>query len=69
MAYSLAMLNSGEAKKIYCVGFDGYEDGDPRQSEVDSIWQAYFRYSNYVEVISLTNTLHKIPKSSVYSFL
>ena len=69
MAYSLAMLNSGKAKKIYCVGFDGYEDGDPRQSEVDSIWEAYFRCSNYVEVISLTNTLHKIPKSSVYSFL
>ena len=69
MAYSLAMLNSGKAKKIYCAGFDGYEDGDPRQSEVDSIWQAYFRCSNYVEVISLTNTLHKIPKSSVYSFL
>ena len=69
MAYSLAMLNSGKAKKIYCVGFDGYEDGDPRQSEVESIWQAYFRCSNYVEVISLTNTLHKIPKSSVYSFL
>ena len=69
MAYSLAMLNSGKAKKIYCVGFDGYEDGDPRQSEVDSIWEAYFRCSNYTEVISLTNTLHKIPKSSVYSFL
>ena len=69
MAYSLAMLNSGKAKKIYCVGFDGYEDGDPRQSEVDSIWEAYFRCSNYTEVISLTNTLHKIPKSSIYSFL
>ena len=69
MAYSLAMLNSGKAKKIYCAGFDGYEDGDPRQSEVNSIWEAYFRSSNYVEVISLTNTLHKIPKSSVYSFL
>ncbi len=69
MAYSLAMLNSGKAKKIYCAGFDGYEYGDPRQTEVDSIWKAYFKCSNYVEIISLTNTVHKIPKSSIYSFL
>ena len=56
MAYSLAMLNSGEAKKIYCVGFDGYGHGDPRQSEIDSIWDSYFRCSNYVKILSLTNT-------------
>ena len=42
MAYSLAMLNLGK-QKTWCR-FDGYEDGDPRQYEVDSIWEAYFMF-------------------------
>ena len=33
--------------------------------EIDSIWESYFRCSSYVKIISLTNTLHKIPKSSI----
>ena len=37
MAYALAMLNSGQSKKIYCAGFDGYIAGDPRQIEANEI--------------------------------
>ena len=69
MAYALAMFNSGKAKKIFCVGFDGYQEGDPRQSEVNLIWDLYFKCDNYVEVYSLTDTLYNIPKSSIYSYL
>ena len=69
MAYALAMFNSGKAKKIFCVGFDGYQEGDPRQSEVNLIWDLYFKCENYVEVYSLTDTLYDIPKSSIYSYL
>ena len=58
-----------KAKKIFCVGFDGYIDGDPRQSEVNLIWDSYFKCESYIEVISLTNTLYNIPKRSIYSYL
>ena len=68
MAYALAMLNSGKSKKIYCVGFDGYSNGDPRQKEVNLVWESYFNTPSFIEVVSLTNTLYEIPKRSIYSF-
>ena len=56
-------------KKIYCVGFDGYKAGDPRQEEVNNVWGLYFKCENHIEVTSLTNTTYNIPKRSIYSYL
>jgi len=69
MAYALAVINSGKAKHIYCVGFDGYKAGDPRQEEVNHIWESYFKCKNHIEVTSLTNTSYNIPRRSIYSYL
>ncbi len=69
MAYALAVLNSGKAKKIYCVGFDGYGAGDPRQKEANQIWEEYFKYDKFIDTVSLTKTIYDIPANSIYSYL
>ena len=69
MAYALAVINSGKAKKIYCAGFDVYKAGDQRQEEVNNVWELYFKCENHIEVTSLTNTTYNIPKRSIYSYL
>lgn len=68
MAYALAMCNSGEVEKIYLVGFDGYKRNDFRERQVKEIWDIYSKFETK-KVISLTETIYNIEKSSIYSFI
>lgn len=69
MAYSLAMATSGDAKRIYLVGFDGYAEGDPRNSESEAIIKHYLNSESSIELISLTPTRYRIKKQSLFSKL
>ncbi|OUL43901.1 hypothetical protein B0W81_01315, partial [Prochlorococcus sp. HOT_208_60] len=69
MAYALAILNSGNSKLIYLVGFDGYKNGDKRSFQVEHIWNIYNKGMDNKKIISLTETSYNIEKSSLYSFL
>jgi 4-hydroxy 2-oxovalerate aldolase len=66
MAYSLAVATCGEAKRIYLVGFDGYAEGDPRNTESENILSFYNQAINTKEIISLTPTRYKIKKESIF---
>lgn len=66
-SYVLAIANSGAAKKINLVGFDGYSADDPRSREMDHLLQLYKSYGS-VPLCSLTPTRYEIPIKSIYGF-
>ncbi len=69
MAYALAMLNSGNSKFIYLAGFDGYQSGDKRSTQVEHIWDLYNKDKKNIKIISLTDTTYNINKGSLHSYL
>lgn len=66
LAYALAVVNSGQAKKVYLVGFDGYESDDTRRNEVDDVFSAYHNNINAIPITSITPTRYSIPVQSIY---
>ena len=64
-SYILALLNSGEAKNIYLVGFDGYAKDDERSSEMIETIDLYNQYSDK-EIISLTPTKYNIATNQYF---
>ena len=41
LGYALAIIESGKANNIYMAGFDGYDFGDHRNDEIESLINAY----------------------------
>lgn len=66
-SYVLAIANSGGAKKINLVGFDGYSADDPRSREMEHLLQVYKSFGS-VPLCSLTPTRYDIPTQSIYGF-
>ncbi|QKI89774.1 aldolase catalytic domain-containing protein [Thiomicrorhabdus xiamenensis] len=66
-SYVLAIANSGGAKKIHLVGFDGYSADDPRSREMEHLLQLYKSFG-FVSLSSLTPTRYDIPTQSIYGF-
>lgn len=69
ISYALALANSGQAKKIYLAGFDGYDVHDPKRAEMDELFSTYNYLKKKVEIESITPTKYKIKSSSVYALL
>ena len=67
IAYSLAVATSGEARKVYLAGFDGYPDGDRRNQEMDDLLKLYRVSQGALPLISITPTKYAIDKASVYA--
>lgn len=66
VAYSLAIANSGKAKKIILAGFDGYVAEDPRRKEMDEILKTYYNTSKVLNLTSITPTRYEIPVQSIF---
>lgn len=69
MAYALAIASSGQAKRIYLAGFDGYPDGDSRNYESEAIIKSYLTAEPPVELVSITPSRYSVKKMSVFSIL
>jgi 4-hydroxy 2-oxovalerate aldolase len=69
MAYTLAIATCGQAQKILLAGFDGFDDGDPRNQESEAVFTAYDQASNALEVTSITPTRYRINQISLYGTL
>lgn len=68
LAYSISIANSGKAREILLVGFDGYSYEDPRHQEIEKILSVYKNTKNSVSIKSLTPTNYTVPIKSIYSF-
>lgn len=69
IAYALAIATSGKAKRILLVGFDGYQNEDARNKELDNIFRAYSDLESSLEITSLTPTRYQVIKSTIYGEL
>ena len=65
--YALAIATEGRAKRILLVGFDGYEQGDPRQQEMLDTLAAYREYSANLDILALLPTTYPVSRTSLYS--
>ncbi|HOX31137.1 MAG TPA: aldolase catalytic domain-containing protein [Spirochaetales bacterium] len=66
IAYALAVATSGEARRIFLAGFDGYPAGDPRNDEMNELLSCYSESERHREIIALTPTTYAIKKMSIF---
>ena len=67
LSYALAVVTSGLVNNIYLAGFDGYEQGDSRNDEVNDLLLKFKQASPESKVISITPTKYKnLISKSVY---
>jgi len=69
MMYALAVLTSGQAKRILLAGFDGYPAGDPRNDETMQLFEQYQDNVSAITLLSITPTKYRLPTASVYGLL
>lgn len=68
LAYALAVAKSGKASRIIMAGFDGFERGDVRNDEVETIFSIFKDSDCKHELFSVTPTKYKnLPTKSIYA--
>jgi 4-hydroxy 2-oxovalerate aldolase len=67
ICYALAIASQAGAKMISLVGFDGYTSDDPRQIEMNKIFDLYMKQKRSVPIVSLTPTTYRIHQSSIFA--
>ena len=66
VGYALSLANTGSAKNISMVGFDGYDRDDIRQIRMNELLDLYYQQS-HVPVTALTPTTYNLDKGSIYA--
>jgi 4-hydroxy 2-oxovalerate aldolase len=66
IAYALAVISGGRARRILMAGFDGYPAGDSRNDEMQSLLKLYISSEGNIPLLSVTNTNHSIQSKSIY---
>ena len=67
IAYAIAIATSGNAKRIFLAGLDGYEAGDSRAVEIDDLIATYQNHAKSIHLLSITPTLLNLEATSVYA--
>lgn len=65
ITYTLGISSSGECKKIFFAGLDGYNKTSPKKFEMDEVLQSYKLEKKAKKIISLTPTNYKIKKIKI----
>lgn len=66
IAYTLAIIHQGGAKRILLAGFDGYAAGDPRQEEMINVLDQYWQLDNHIPIVAVTSSTYPITSGSIY---
>jgi 4-hydroxy 2-oxovalerate aldolase len=69
VAYALAVITSGKAKRVLMAGFDGYIGEDPRNYETNKLFKQFQEADGSVEIKCITPTRYDIPTESIYGEL
>jgi 4-hydroxy 2-oxovalerate aldolase len=67
IGYALAMLTSGNCRRILLAGFDGFGADDPRTSEMKELLRLYGEHEEAVPLVSITPSAYGLEMSSVYA--
>ncbi|MDC1175699.1 hypothetical protein OAT67_09885, partial [Bacteriovoracaceae bacterium] len=65
--YVFSIAIRSRANRILLAGFDGFGVNDPRQKEMDNVFDLYEKCENKIPMISLTPSYYQIAQSSIYS--
>ena len=60
ISYALGVCTSGDVKRIYLAGLDGYTENSPKKFEMDELFQRYKLENKVKKIFSLTPTNYKI---------
>ena len=63
-SYALAVAMSGNCKKIFLAGFDGYSSDDQRNIEMNEVISLFKKYSKK-NILSITPSTYKVDRSSI----
>lgn len=69
IVYALSAASSGNARRIFLAGFDGYAPGDPRNIEMDEILTQFLDIKNIPELLAITPTRYNVSSTSIYALL
>jgi len=67
IAYALAIVTSGEAKRVLMSGFDGYGADDPRSQEMQNLLSLYQSNTEALPLVAVTPTRYSLPAQSIYA--
>ena len=67
MAYVLAIATSGGASEILMAGFDGFDEGDPRNHEIDQLLVGFLGHPDVPPITAVTPSRYRLPAGSIYS--
>ena len=60
ISYALGVCTSGEAKRIFLAGLDGYTENSPKKFEMDELFQNYKLEKKAKSICSITPTNYKM---------
>jgi len=60
ISYALGVCTSGEAKRIFLAGLDGYTENSPKKFEMDELFQNYKLEKKAKSICSITPTKYKM---------
>lgn len=66
-AYALALCIAGKARRIFLVGFDGFQADDSRQSEMLQLLKIVAPVCGDISLIALTPTNYPVLQGSIYA--
>jgi len=66
-AYALAVTINGQAKSIKLIGFDGYDKGDLRQSEMIDLFNLIINRQPEIYIEALTPSSYPVKQGSIYA--
>jgi 4-hydroxy 2-oxovalerate aldolase len=67
MAYALGIATSGHATEILMAGFDGFDEGDPRNLEIDQLLAEFMEHEDVPDLQAVTPSRYRLPAGSIYS--
>jgi 4-hydroxy 2-oxovalerate aldolase len=66
IAYAISICNSKKAKNIFLAGFDGYENNEKKNSQMNQMFKDYFKNTKAIGIRSITPTKYTIDTISVF---
>ncbi len=69
MAYAFAVVASGNCKKAYLAGFDGYAGEDPRNAEMNDIVKVFQGAEKSIDLVAITPSRYDLEQISVYGIV
>ena len=67
--FSDEVVNILRSKKVFLIGFDGFDPSDNYYDVFKANQEVIDKYSNSVSIISLTRTKYSVNLDSIYSYL